>query len=319
MSVAYWSPGTQYNYGDIVEYEGARYKIIQPHSSQGDWTPPATPALWGRIPDDRWDDHAPYDPPHGKGDYHGQDVPPPDDCRHPDQTVEVPHEEQKKNWYDLDDHRKKQLEVGGGLLAGAAIIGGGYFAWHEHEKKKTEEEKQALTWGVQGWHQDSRARTEEFRNHGPRAPTTWVLVDGRDKIPNSALEAGRDKDGHPIYIARAYYEDSIQIGKACRVYQEGAVIGYGGRAIELNKFEVLVGDPRAVSWVRHGSQLNLQELGAQPVDGGREANGRLLYIARVTYNGGVHTAKVGEHLPGAHLAFNGTEVIIDDYEVLCLN
>jgi len=63
---------------------------------------------------------------------------------------------------------------------------------------------------VQGWHQDSRARTEEFRNHGPRSPTTWVLVDGRDKIPNSALEAGRDKDGHPIYIARAYYEDSVR-------------------------------------------------------------------------------------------------------------
>ena len=63
---------------------------------------------------------------------------------------------------------------------------------------------------MQSWHQDSCARTEEFRNHGPRAPVTWVLVDGRDKIPNSALEAGRDKDGHPIYIARAYYEDSIR-------------------------------------------------------------------------------------------------------------
>jgi hypothetical protein len=63
---------------------------------------------------------------------------------------------------------------------------------------------------VQGWHKDSYARTEEFRNHGPRAPTTWVLVDGPDKIPKSALEAGRDKDDHPIYIARAYYEDGIR-------------------------------------------------------------------------------------------------------------
>lgn len=63
---------------------------------------------------------------------------------------------------------------------------------------------------MQGWHKDSVARTEEFRNHGPRAPVTWVLVDGRDKIPNSALEAGKDKDGHTIYVARAYYEDSIR-------------------------------------------------------------------------------------------------------------
>lgn len=106
MSVPGWEPGTQYNYGDIVEFEcklfnlvdshslsssfiGARYKIIQPHRSQvtpavpctislviivssyyftqSDWTPPVTPALWGRIPDDKWDDHAPYNPPHDKG------------------------------------------------------------------------------------------------------------------------------------------------------------------------------------------------------------------------------------------------------------
>jgi hypothetical protein len=45
-----------------------------------------------------------------QGDYHKQDVHPPDDCsRH--QQVDVPHEEQKKKWYDLDDDRKKQLEV----------------------------------------------------------------------------------------------------------------------------------------------------------------------------------------------------------------
>jgi len=318
MTVSPWEPGTQYNYGDIVEYESVRYKIIQPHRSQGDWTPPVTPALWGRIPDDEWDNHAPYNPPHDKGDYHGQDVQQPDDCSQ-HQKVDVPHVEQKKKWYDLDDDRKKQLEIGGGLLAGAAILGGGYAAWHEHEKKKSEEEKQALTWGVQGWHQDSVARTEEFRNHGPRAPATWVLVDGRDKIPNSALEAGKDKDGHPIYIARAYYEDTIQIGKASPAFREGAAIGYGGRVIELNKFEVLIGDPRGVKWVRYSSQLNIQQLGAKPVEGGREANGAPLYIARVSYNDGVHTAKIGEHLPGAHLAFSGTEIIVNDYEVLCLN
>jgi hypothetical protein len=70
--------------------------------------------------------------------------------------------------------------------------------------------KQALTWGLQGWLRDAYVRTEEFRNHGPRAPTTWVLVDGRDNIPRSAIEAGINRDGHPIYISRAYYEDSIR-------------------------------------------------------------------------------------------------------------
>jgi Protein of unknown function (DUF3421) len=47
------------------------------------------------------------------------------------------------------------------------------------------------------------------------------------------------------------------------------------------------------------------------VEGGREANGAQLYIARVSYNDGVHTAKIGEHLPGAQLAFTGSEVVIN--------
>jgi hypothetical protein len=277
--------------------------------------------LWGRIPDGEWQRHEPYNPPHDTGDYCQQDVHPTNDCnKHPDQTEEVPHEEQKKKWYDLDDQRKKQLEIGGGLLAGAALIGGGYVAWHEHEKKKTEDEKQALTWGAQGWQRDAHARTEEFRNHGPRDVTSWVLVEGRTKIPRSALQAGKDKDGNPIYIARVYFEDSIQIGKASPVFPAGSVIGYGGRTVELNKFEVLIGDPRGIKWVPCRSRLNIRGLGdVTLVDGGREANGSPLFIARAEYEGGWHTCKAAEHLPAAQLAFSGKEVTIQEYEVLCLN
>lgn len=49
MHIPPWEPGTQYNYNDEVSYEGSFYKIIQPHRSQGDWTPPVTPALWGKV------------------------------------------------------------------------------------------------------------------------------------------------------------------------------------------------------------------------------------------------------------------------------
>jgi hypothetical protein len=111
-------------------------------------------------------------------------------------------------------------------LAGTATIDAGYHAWDKNKGRSEEEvgsllyshltfpylpssKKLALTWGLQRWQRDAYVRTEEFRNHGPRAPTTWVLVDGRDKIPKSAIEAGKDKDGHPMYYARVYYEDSI--------------------------------------------------------------------------------------------------------------
>lgn len=47
------------------------------------------------------------------------------------------------------------------------------------------------------------------------------------------------------------------------------------------------------------------------MEGGKEANGASLYIARVKYSGGVHPAKCGGHLPAAHLVFGGTEVLVN--------
>ena len=70
-------------------------------------------------------------------------------------------------------------------------------------------------------------------------------------------------------------------------------------------------DPNGVRWVPFSHQLNIEELGAKPVEGGKESNDALLYIARVRYNDGLHPAKIGEHLPAAHLAFNGTEVLVE--------
>lgn len=70
----------------------------------------------------------------------------------------------------------------------------------------TKTQKDALKWGAQNWAKESQAKTEEFRNHGPRGAVTWVLVEGREKIPKSAFEAGRDKDNHPLYVCRAFFE-----------------------------------------------------------------------------------------------------------------
>ena len=91
-----------------------------------------------------------------QGNYNREGVHQPDDCSwHPNQTVVIPHEEQKKRWWDLDDNRREQVKVqtshleslsghsrlvqiGGGLLAGAATINAGYHAWDEN-KGRTEE------------------------------------------------------------------------------------------------------------------------------------------------------------------------------------
>ncbi len=44
-----WAPWVAYNVGDTVTYNGVTYQCLQAHTSQPDWTPPVTPALWKPI------------------------------------------------------------------------------------------------------------------------------------------------------------------------------------------------------------------------------------------------------------------------------
>ena len=44
-----WSVGKSYATGDRVQHEGTLYKCVQGHTSQADWTPPVTPALWTAV------------------------------------------------------------------------------------------------------------------------------------------------------------------------------------------------------------------------------------------------------------------------------
>ena len=49
-----WAISIAYSIGDRVRYEGVLYKCIQAHTSQGDWTPDAAPALWNKVSLDEW-------------------------------------------------------------------------------------------------------------------------------------------------------------------------------------------------------------------------------------------------------------------------
>lgn len=46
-----WAIEKYYNEGDRVNYGGLLYKCVQEHTSQADWTPSETPALWVRVDD----------------------------------------------------------------------------------------------------------------------------------------------------------------------------------------------------------------------------------------------------------------------------
>jgi len=309
----YWEPGTFYSEGSVVEYEGHRYKIIQPHNSQSDWTPPVTPALWGRMDDHDGGEHHQQQQHHHEGEKHHDYVPPTQGGLPSGEGANVQHEERQKHWYDLDDHRKKELEIGGGLLAGAALLAGGYAAFKSHEKN--EEEKKAQTWALQNWVHDAEARTAQYRQNGPRGPATWILNHGNN-IPQEAIVVGKEHSW-TLYICRAFYDGGIQVGKASEAFQKGAVIGYKHEEILLGTYEILVGDMNGLRWVDANGRLNVASLGYQPVEGGREPDGTLLYIAEAPHNGAVHPGKASPNLDGAYIPYDGKEVCVKSYRVLC--
>lgn len=44
-----WKPETDYALGERVQHMSTLYKCVQTHTSQENWTPAATPALWVRV------------------------------------------------------------------------------------------------------------------------------------------------------------------------------------------------------------------------------------------------------------------------------
>ena len=51
---AFWRPDTQYEVGDRRRYHDILYTCIQVHTSQSDWTPDITSALWKVTSLDEW-------------------------------------------------------------------------------------------------------------------------------------------------------------------------------------------------------------------------------------------------------------------------
>ena len=49
-----WATDTAYVVGDRVQYNGVLYKCVQAHTSQTDWMPDATPALWVIVSVEEW-------------------------------------------------------------------------------------------------------------------------------------------------------------------------------------------------------------------------------------------------------------------------
>lgn len=49
-----WQTDTAYTVDERIRYNSTLYRCVQSHTSQSDWTPDATPALWTVVSLDEW-------------------------------------------------------------------------------------------------------------------------------------------------------------------------------------------------------------------------------------------------------------------------
>ena len=49
-----WAVGIAVEVGDRYQYNGKLYKCVQAHTTQADWTPDVTPALWVIVSLEEW-------------------------------------------------------------------------------------------------------------------------------------------------------------------------------------------------------------------------------------------------------------------------
>ncbi|KAJ3026300.1 UNVERIFIED_CONTAM: hypothetical protein HDU68_005901 [Siphonaria sp. JEL0065] len=208
--------------------------------------------------------------------------------------------------HDSDD--EKPIWQRGGfqkLVIGAAVVGLGAYAVHNWREKKRH---------------DAAAGAPAFHSYQTSfGEVIWRSVTPGTHLPQDALQLGRDADGAPLFAARAPIYGGWHIGKVNGATGQ-AYVSYGGKEEEVNgPFEVLCGNPKAISVVEQERDLDLDTLPHQPVDGGHEKNGDRLYVAIINYEGTTQIGKTGPQFEdGAAFGYGGKEHIAKHYKAIVL-
>ncbi|KAJ3300906.1 hypothetical protein HDU76_005973, partial [Blyttiomyces sp. JEL0837] len=293
----------------VVTYQGVQYQIIQPHTSQVGWEPPMTPALWNRTQGGMSGGYAPQQPSNGNTtpnfnniQHSGSQLP---TYVQPELLQQTPLEKKQEGGLQGLLHNQT-AQIVGGVLLGAAVLGGGAFAAHEFHQSHTEHQKE------ESWIQKVTLEQQQAQAQG--SPVYWAFANGKN-VPPGAIQVGTDSDGGPLYAARAYYENSVQVGK-CR-NGSGCSIAYGGKECGVEKYQVLCGNPQALKWVQVNGTFNHQAMNVRAISAGQDKDGSPLFVAVADVNGS-QPGKAGINLNGMNYAYGGKEVGHPTYRVAVL-
>ncbi|KAJ3037327.1 hypothetical protein HK097_003547, partial [Rhizophlyctis rosea] len=159
------------------------------------------------------------------------------------------------SWVVYQAHESRAWVVQFEGMGGVEVVLLGGFDYNGHEGGTAEEVTE------EDWLMEATLRKEaylaalESDQHG--SLVSWVLTEGSD-IPENAIQGGHEGDGTPLYIARAFHEGGVHVGKMGSNLA-GAHIAYGGGEIEKEKYEILCGDENAVKWVKRKGKLRIKD------------------------------------------------------------
>ncbi|KAJ2753774.1 hypothetical protein GGI19_002895 [Coemansia pectinata] len=149
---------------------------------------------------------------------------------------------------------------------------------------------------------------------GPNANRGLQWVSASDGfIPDKAVQGGVEKDGAPLFVARAMYKGGLHPGKAGRhIENGGCAIGFGHKEVNVREYQVLCGDASQLHWVKQDGQLSIK--GFKPVEGGHEDSGEPLYIAKTMTEGSQQLGKCAPHIKkGMSYPYGHKELTTENY------
>jgi hypothetical protein len=134
----------------------------------------------------------------------------------------------------------------------------------------------------------------------------WVNFQPGQFGPHLVI-AGNMPDGMPVFVCGAYHNGGFHTGMT-GMWSDGCSIGFGGSEFVINQFQVLVGQAR---WQSYRGNIP-----GNAVEGGYEADGRKLYICRVTQDGWLSAGKFRPGFRGCNIGDGGSEVSLNPFDLL---
>ncbi|KAJ1798010.1 hypothetical protein LPJ56_006868 [Coemansia sp. RSA 2599] len=148
-----------------------------------------------------------------------------------------------------------------------------------------------------------------------RTGLQWVSA-SNGHIPPNPVQGGIEKDGTPLFVARAMYKGGLHPGKVGQHLENGGCnIGWGHKEVAVRDYQVLCGDASKLRWVRQEGALNIDNFWPYPA--GHEETGEPLYVAKTLYEGSQQLGKCAPHIKkGMSFPYGHKERTTSDYMVL---